>query len=260
MRLPKFPHLKENNVRTGFLEDGQYLKLVEGADLWFRALVECGRTYGWRVSELLLKLRVGQVDLLDRIIRLEVGTTKNGEGREVSMTTSVHALLSACITGKKPGDWLFTRPNGKQVKSFRGEWYMQCTAAGLGQLYCAGCAEPQGTTAHCEKCGHKGTHFRGLKFHDLRRTAARNLRKSGVAEKTIMKIAGWKTRSVFDRYNIVDQSDVVDAMERLEAREARLTEMAQKLKTQPEFGHSLGTMDPKTAPQPATHPVKESVN
>jgi hypothetical protein len=52
-------------------------------------------------------------------------------------------------------------------------------------------------------------------FHDLRRTGARNLRRLGVGETTIMKIGGWETRSVFDRYNIVDESDLADAAERL---------------------------------------------
>jgi hypothetical protein len=32
--------LRENNTRTGFLEDSQYEKLVEDAELWFRTLVK----------------------------------------------------------------------------------------------------------------------------------------------------------------------------------------------------------------------------
>ena len=65
LRMPHFPHLRENNVRKGFLEDSQYRKLVEGAELWFRTIVECGRTYGWRISEL-LGMKVKQVDLMQR--------------------------------------------------------------------------------------------------------------------------------------------------------------------------------------------------
>ena len=31
----------------------------------------------------------------------------------------------------------------------------------------------------------------------------------GAHEKTIMKIGGWKTRSVFDRYNVVDAKELL---------------------------------------------------
>ena len=63
--VAKFPSLAENNVRQGFLEDEAYYALVDGAELGFRALVECGRTYAWRVQEL-LSMRVRQVDLAQR--------------------------------------------------------------------------------------------------------------------------------------------------------------------------------------------------
>jgi len=233
-RVPAFPHLKEDNVRTGFLDDdGQFQKLIDFPELWFRALVECGRTYGWRVGE--LNLRVKQINLVRRSIRLEPGTTKNDDGREVMMTSTVFALLSACVTGKKPDDFVFTRPNGKPVRSFRDTWEMQCTKAGLGQLFCRNCAEPQSTTAKCWKCGFKGTTYKGLLFHDLRRTAARNLRSAGVAENVIMKIGGWRTRSVFDRYSIVDQADIRDAMQKLEIREKELRDQSHLSHTEPKM-------------------------
>jgi len=57
----------------------------------------------------------------------------------------------------------------------------------------------------------------GLLFHDLRRTAARNLRRAGIAEGVIMKIGGWRTRSVFERYTIVSQTDIADALKKLES-------------------------------------------
>ena len=70
-RLPKFPKLTENNIRTGFLEDEQYKKFIAyRPDLWFQTIVEMGRTYGWRISEL-INLKVGQVDVAARTIRLE---------------------------------------------------------------------------------------------------------------------------------------------------------------------------------------------
>jgi hypothetical protein len=84
--VPIFPHLEESKPRKGFLEEAQYGAIVQGASIWFRAIVETGRTYGWRISEL-LTLHVRQIDLLSRTIRLD--DSKNGEGRLAVMTDAV---------------------------------------------------------------------------------------------------------------------------------------------------------------------------
>ena len=48
-------------------------------------------------------------------------------------------------------------------------------------------------------------------LHDFRRTAARSYRKAGVSEGVVMRIGGWKTRSVFERYNIKNEQDLQEA-------------------------------------------------
>ncbi|MGH7333788.1 MAG: tyrosine-type recombinase/integrase [Candidatus Rokuibacteriota bacterium] len=45
----------------------------------------------------------------------------------------------------------------------------------------------------------------GLLIHDLRRSCARNLRRAGVSEGVIMRLCGWETRSMFERYNIINE-------------------------------------------------------
>lgn len=182
---PKFPHLRENNVRVGFLADSQYEALAAACakrSLEVRTIFECGYQLGWRVSEI-LSLRVGNVDLVDNAIRLEPGTTKNGEGREVFMPLRLSLLMRQCARGKESHHPLFG------IKDFRGAWEAARKEAGVPNLL----------------------------FHDLRRTAVRNMVRRGIPEHTAMKITGHRTRSVFDRYHIVDQQDLKSAAARMTA-------------------------------------------
>ena len=109
----------------------------------------------------------------------------------------------------------------------------------------------------------EGAKVSGLLFHDLRRTAARNLRRAGVAEGVIMKIGGWKTRSVFERYAIVSQSDIRDAMAKLEAGQQRDNAEAthEQKSAEEQFGQSLDRFAAKKADRhTASLPTTLSIN
>jgi integrase len=190
--VPFIKMLKESNTRTGFLESRDQDALARACGkvgLWMRTIFEVGVTLGWRYREV-VDLRVRQVDLSAGTVRLDVGSTKNGQGRECPTTGPIRALLAQCIAGKEPDDHVFTRDDGSPVRNFRTTWINCCAEAGVP----------------------------GLLYHDLRRSAARNLHNSGVAEEIIMRTGGWKTRSVFFRYSIVDTSDISDALAKLERR------------------------------------------
>ncbi len=118
------------------------------------------------------------------------------------MTDEVYKLLSALVHGKASQDHVFTRSNGRPVCDFRVTWKNACTHAGVPDLL----------------------------FHDLRRTGARNLRRAGVAEGIIMKIGGWRTRSVFERYAIVSRSDMNEAILKLQESEKRVEQ--ERMQTQ----------------------------
>jgi len=205
---PYIPHLRETNVRKGFLRDQQYQALVNATakqGLWLRGMMELGFTYGWRKSEL-MNLKVRQCDLEEQTITLDPGETKNDDARTVVMTATVFELLRECIAGKGPEDYVFSRTvdrrghkprKGGHISDMRQAWAEACKAAACPDL----------------------------RFHDLRRTGARNMRRVGIAEGVIMKIGGWRTRSVFERYNIIDSADLDGAVKKLEEGRRHLPHM-----------------------------------
>lgn len=125
-------------------------------------------------------------------IVLDPGTTKNEEPRTLPIYGDFAVWLKRLSTEQRSQwpecEYVFHR-NGKPVRNFRKSWAEACKRAGVP----------------------------GLIFHDLRRTAVRNMVRAGIPEKVAMQISGHKTRSVFDRYNIVSDRDLTDAAEKMEA-------------------------------------------
>jgi integrase len=118
----------------------------------------------------------------ETIESLEVGETKNDEGRTIYMDSELKAIMEYRWSNRRnllPYVFL-NRYGNDRVKRFEKAWKKACNDAKIGLRH----------------------------FHDFRRTAVRNMVRSGVPERVAMMISGHKTRSVFDRYNIVNDSDL----------------------------------------------------
>ena len=190
---PHIPHLQENNVRQGFFTEDEY-KVLRGV-LPDHVKVPLILAYwtGMRAGEV-LGLQWDQLDLGRGLIRLEPGTTKNNQGRLIPLVNEV-------ITGlwQWKQETLLRYPHCAWVCHYRGKRLRQVPRKRWEKA--------------CERVGLK----RKL-FHDLRRTAIRNMVRAGISERVAMSISGHKTRSVFDRYDIVSHADIVSARGFLETR------------------------------------------
>ncbi len=78
---PYIPMLEEHNVRQGFFEREQFESVCRHLPAPWRPVMTFAYLTGWRVRSEILPLTWGHVDTTARVVRLEVGTTKNQEGR-----------------------------------------------------------------------------------------------------------------------------------------------------------------------------------
>jgi len=213
--------------------------------VWLAALFETAYAYGWREDEL-LALRIGQLDLLAKII--DLGETKNGDQRMILMTEHVFQVLVRCAVGKKPDDFVFTRDDGSPVKDFRDAWWNACIRSGLGRFQCRDCEQIVSEGRKCTMChSKKKAKNIGLHFHDLRRTGIRNMSRKGIPETVGMLISGHKTDSVYRRYNIIDMEVVKTATAKIEEHQREVVKA--------ENSHRTATVSTETGADDKTKSV-----
>jgi len=149
-----------------------------------KGFITFGYKVGWRVSEI-ENLTWSQVDRAQGIVRLVAGQTQNDEARTVYLDDELKEVFAAQWESRKKSKKLLpyiflNRQGTDRVKRFDKAWATACKKAKIGNRL----------------------------FHDLRRTAIRNMVRAGVPERVAMLVSGHKTRSVFDHYNIVSDTDL----------------------------------------------------
>jgi integrase len=222
--VPYFPMVKEATPRQGFFEREDYEKLFAALPNYLRLPLAIGYFTGMREGEI-LGLRWNQVDFLSGIIRLEAGETKNDEGREIPIAPQLLELIKKQYAARqRECEYVCFRVerNGRaaQIQGFRKAWYSACVSSGLGAMVPVVDSAGEAVLANprADRKNPKAQPkmvYEGRIFHDLRRSGVRNLVRAGVPERVAMAISGHKTRSVFERYNIVSASDVREAGRKL---------------------------------------------
>jgi integrase len=198
---PFIEMLKEAAPRSGFFEAEQVTAVRRHLPAPLQAVLAFAIVTGWRIKSEVLPLEWRRVDFDAGTVRLDAGTTKNGEARVFPFTTELRALLvaqrAACDAIQRERGIIvrhvFTWADGRRIRDYRASWKKACAAAGVPARI----------------------------PHDCRRTAVRNLERAGVPRSVAMALVGHKTESVYRRYAIVAESDLHEAAKRLDAQAAR---------------------------------------
>ncbi len=188
-RMPLFPNrLEENPPREGFFEHDEYLKVRAHAPASYQDVLDFAYYSGWRRNEI-LDLTWAEVDLGGGVIRLPARRSKTKTGRMLPISAPLRQVLDRRLRARRPGDPRVFRRDGVTVRAWRDALRDACRKAQVPHRI----------------------------LHDCRRTAARNLIRAGVPERIAMLLTGHKTRAVFDRYNIVNEQELLTAGQRLAA-------------------------------------------
>jgi type I restriction enzyme M protein len=202
-RLSRVPHIplfgKSADVpRTGFVERETFDVIAELLWTAAREALADASTFAylsaWRRGEI-FPLPWTQVDRKAREIRLP--TSKSGHPRTLPLEGELLALIER--------RWLartFETPSGPALAEF---------------VFHEG-GVPIGDIRKCWAAACKAAGVPGLRFHDLRRSAIRNMTRSGVPPSIAMSISGHRTISTFLRYDIASEEDKREALRKVEAR------------------------------------------
>lgn len=185
---PYIAMLAENNARQGFVDHAGFVAVRNALPAYLKDPITFLYFSGWRAGEM-KALEWRDIDLDGKVVRLRPEVSKNKDGRVLPLAGELFEVVERARAKRRPDCPFVFHDDGQPVGNFRKAWRTACKAAGLNEIL----------------------------VHDLRRTAVRNMVRAGVPDRVAMALSGHKTRSVFDRYSIVSESDLVAASERLQA-------------------------------------------
>ena len=184
--------LNKPKVRRVTIDEATFARLHAVSDPELRPILLTAYDTGMRKGEI-LNLRWSQLDLRVGAIKLAAEDTKTNFPRTVYLTDRVLQVLRS-MPRRLGTEYVFVNPETGTRWEDAGKLFKRaCRKLGLDHVW----------------------------FHDLRRSFVTNARRRGVAESVVMRMSGHRTRNVFDRYNIVEDEDVRNAVKVIEAGAVR---------------------------------------
>jgi integrase len=227
-RLSVAPRMKlfaEHNVRQGFVEQADFDALVSHLPADLQDFARFAYGSGWRKGEI-ATLEWSAADKDTTRVTLRREHSKNGEPRVLPLVGGLAEIIARCrknreyktLSGETALSIYVFHRRGEPVGEFRKAWAAACIAAGF--------ARPKLDAAGRPVLDRKGQPLvtPTLIFHDLRRSAVRNLVAAGVDQAVAMRVTWHQTISVFQRYRIVSDADVRAALEQTQAALGRKAE------------------------------------
>jgi integrase len=194
--VPYIPLLQLDNVRTGFFEPTELERLLPHLEADLADFAAWCYTTGMRKGE----AAALTWPMLDRsgavwALKIPAAIAKNREGRSLPVVGPARAVIERRLKARRLDTPLISHrvakgQAGQPIRAFDKAWTNALKKARL---------------------------LKGRLFHDLRRSAARNLRRAGATETEAMRVTGHKTASMFRRYSIVTDDDVAAALRKQDA-------------------------------------------
>jgi integrase len=213
---------EEGRARQGFFGEDGFKSIVSFLPVYLQDYALFAYIVGWRRGAI---ANLEWTDVADGVVHLRGMNSKNRTPYQVPLEDEIVQIIDRRNAARVVGCRLVFHREGERILSFGKAWNKAAVSAGLGRYICRHCGG-QILTRKCAACNERGVGrkrtdragfaddaiYEGCLFHDFRRTAVRNLRRSGVPQNVIMRMAGMKTDAIFKRYDIIDDEDLREAL------------------------------------------------
>jgi integrase len=211
-RIPRIRKEPEDNARQGFFDHAEFERVVSFLLEDLKDFARFAYYAGWRRNEI---AHLAWSHIEGDVLRLPPTISKTKDGRVLILEGELAAIIERRRLVRRDDTPLVFH------RTLQGSRYVR-----------AGSGHPIKTFYKAWKtaCAKAGTPVKRF-FHDFRRTAVRNMNRAGVPRQTAKKISGHKTDEIFNRYDIVDEADIRDAVRRTQRHIAGSSTIATQSQT-----------------------------